>query len=165
MAEGTRRSGIQKIEPPPSTYSSLQKAEYFLNAYEEEFYRARRVVKTRANLVTIWTSIGSGVVSILGALSAGLTSNPWSGAIGVLTSAVGALVAVLVAWDGHFKHKDLWIQRSQVLGAIQGVRLRLEMRKTGSWRHKKAAEEAMTELQNILDVDLDTWIEIRRSSS
>lgn len=60
-------------------------------------------------------AIGTGLVSVSGATPAALASDVWLDVLGIAIAAVGATVGVVSAWDAHFQHRELWIQKTQTL--------------------------------------------------
>lgn len=161
-------SGVSGPPRPPEDATSLQVVDHYVAWWEKEYARARRVVKKRASGVIISTSALTGFIAILGATSAALSSNVWIDVIGVATTAASALSAVLVAWDQHFHHRELWIQRSAVLHKLQLLRGDYEIASRLPWyrrrSHDRLAERLMNELQVVLSSDLETWARIQGNS-
>lgn len=157
------------LRPPkqPDQEEPLDAMFYYLGWWETEFNRTRKVVKGRAAKVTIWTTILTGMVAILGAVSAALSNGPWPNAIAICTTAASATTAVLLAWNEHFHHKDLWIQRSQVLNELQTVRIEYERAsreaKTRLSR-KRLARKLNKRLTMILGKDVHDWKSIQGGS-
>lgn len=165
MAKGSMPSGIDSVPPPPDGSSPSQIVEHYLAGYEQHFRRARRTVKRRSSGVTIAASVLTGVVAVLGSISAVLATDWWSGGVAVLTTLASATVAVLLAWNDHFHHRELWIQRSAVLAEINALRRGFAARKTAPWYQRVTtraeASAALKELDEILRQDIETWSKIQ----
>lgn len=166
MAKQIAPSGIDSVSPPPPGLSPYQIVEHYLNGYELHFKRARRTVKRRASRVTIVVSLLTGLVAVLGSVSAVLAADFWSGVVAILTTLASATVAVLLAWNDHFHHRELWIQRSAVLAQINDLRRRFAARTTRPWYERRServeASAALKDLAEILREDLESWTLIQR---
>lgn len=165
MAKSSEPSGINSVEPPPPGSSPAQTVEHYLAGYEAQFKRARRTVKRRASGVTIWASILTGVVAVFGSISAVLSTDWISAAVAIATTVVSAAVAVLLAWNDHFHHRELWIQRSEVLAEINVLRRRFAMRSSLPWYMRRAEDRdavaTLEALNEVLQEDLKSWKRIQ----
>lgn len=163
------RSGLNPPPKPPTAASSLEAVDHYVSWWEDEFARARRTVKRRAALVTIWTSILTGLIAVLGAASAALSANPWVDVFGIATTAASATSAVLVTWNQHFHHRELWIQRSAVLHELQNLRRQYETMSRARWYNRRSPDRlARTidrKLRSILASDLASWVKIQGAGS
>jgi hypothetical protein len=157
--------GLRGPKPVPNDVdSSLAAMLHYLDWWEKDYARARRVVKKRAALVTIWTNVLTGIVAVLGAISAALSNDPWMDLAAILTTAASATTAVLFAWNEHFHHKELWIQRSRVLSELQSLRREYESLSRQKQRRRsqdRLAKRLRTELRTVLGEDLQTWTSIQ----
>lgn len=165
MANPSEPSGINSVEPPPAGSSPAQTVEHYLAGYEAQFKRARRTVKRRASRVTIWASILTGLIAVLGSISAVLSTDWISAAVAIATTLVSSVVAALLAWNDHFHHRELWIQRSEVLAEINVLRRRFAMRSSLP-RHMRRAEDrdavaTLEALNEVLQNDLESWKRIQ----
>jgi len=165
MIEDSAPSGIDSVPPPPPGSSPSQIVEHYLDGYEQHFKRARRTVKRRASGVTVAASILTGAVAVLGSISAVLATDWWSGGLAVATTLASAAVTVLLAWNDHFHHRELWMQRSTVLAQINELRRSFAARTTRPWYKRGSdraeASAALDGLGEILRQDLETWITIQ----
>lgn len=165
MGRKSEPSGIDSVGPPPLGSSPADIAEHYLRGYEEQFKKARRTVKRRASGVTIAASILTGVVAALGSLSAVLASDWISGGLAVLTTITSAAIAVLLAWNEHFHHRELWIQRSAILAEINEQRREFTARRTLRWPARRSlrveSHSAMEQLTETLRRDLVEWTTIQ----
>jgi hypothetical protein len=154
----SRPSGIQQPPAPPSSADAYDAALYYVDHYEREFSRARRVVKGRSSRVLIAAGLGNLVVVILGGVITTWSGLSW---LGILSSGFAAAVGTLVAWDNHFKHRDLWVQRSDVLQRCNEIRRNMELDARLGKDRDAIAVEAMTALNRVLRYDIDSWKGIR----
>ncbi|MEV8168838.1 SLATT domain-containing protein [Microbacterium paraoxydans] len=165
MRKNSAPSGIDSVPPPPSGSSLSQIVDHYLDGYERQFRKARRTVKRRASGVTIAASILTGLVAVLGSISAVLATDWWSGGLAVATTLTSATVTVLTAWNDHFRHRELWIQRSAVLAQINELRRSFAARAISPWYRRTStraeARAVLAELNKILRQDLETWTKIQ----
>ncbi len=165
MRKSSAPSGIDSVPPPPPGSSASQIVDHYLGGYESHFKRARRTVKRRASGVTIAASTLTGLVAVLGSISAVLATDWLSGGLAVATTLSSATVAVLLAWNDHFHHRELWIQRSAVLAQINELRREFAARTTLPWYRRAStraeARAVLADLNKILREDLETWNKIQ----
>lgn len=154
------RSGLRPIPAPSKGASSLEIAEHYLKQYESEFIRARQTVKSRARLAVWFSAIGAGSIGLLGAVSAAFATSLIPSVIGIVTALVGGSVAAVAAWDSHFHHKELWVQRSLVLNDLQRVRVRHEHSLSSGARPSKVAKSTLVDLDDIMRRDVRAWSKI-----
>jgi hypothetical protein len=128
-----------------------------------EYSRGRVIVKRRAARVLIVTTLITGVIAVLGGVSALLAGDNFPvQVIGLVTTALSATSAVLLAWDGYFRHRDLWSQRSVILNRLEALRLKYELaREDGTADHNALGDE----LTEILDLALRSWLQIQGKGS
>jgi hypothetical protein len=163
----SKPSGVGRVPPPSEELSVTQSADYYIAAYEEQYRRARRVAKKRSSGTATAVSILSGCTTVLGAGGAFFSSDLPSAIIAILVTTLSASVAALNAWNNHFHHRELWLQRSTVLAEISQLRRDFSMRtRLGRWnRHSDdwEAKTAMEKLDAILRRDLESWTQIQGS--
>ncbi|GIG58782.1 hypothetical protein Lfu02_31540 [Longispora fulva] len=144
---------------PPVGTDPLDIALHYLDFYVQEYARARAVVKGRASRVVIGTAGANGLIALLGALIAVMNA-PW---LGVVSAGLAGFVSVIVAWDGMFRHRDLWVQRTMMLAQLQALKRVTELRRASGDDRQTLAQTCMQQLNEILNEDLSTWAELRRS--
>lgn len=154
-------SGIAQPLDPPEGSDALAAVMHYLVHYEEQFTKARRVVKRRASTVLVVAGVGNTVVVVIGGV---VTTWPWLSWMGIVSSGLAAAVAAVLAWDNHFRHRDLWVQRSIILQRLQEARRNAEMtiRLDGAKRDA-LARSSLEALNSILSEDIAEWAEIRGS--
>ncbi|WP_141681197.1 SLATT domain-containing protein [Mycobacterium malmoense] len=131
----------------------------YLTYYRSLFAERRRTVKKRARNAVVATATFNAGIAVVGAV---VTLTGWSG-LGLASTVLAGAVAVVAAWDGHFRHRDLWVQRSVILQQLEQVLRDVEIKKRGSgipWN--ELALEAMSTLDRILKEDIDSWASIRK---
>lgn len=122
------------------------------------FAERRRTVKRRSTFAAIGTAGASGLTTLVLGLRI-LGFEAWFVAAAFILSATATLVAV---WDGHFRHRALWIQRTLILNRMQRLQEQMKLAAlvdAESARHR--AREFAREREAILDFDLMTWLAIR----
>lgn len=133
---------------------------HYLTYWEGEFARARLVVKSRASKVVVAGATATGLIAVVGAATS-ITGWAW---LGIVSAALAGCVTVLGAWDALFRHRDMWHQRSVVLGRLQALKRTLQVRAASGEDRSELAEQGLAQLNAVLTEDLDSWSEMRRSS-
>lgn len=138
---------------------SLEVVLTYLKYYQQLFAERRTIVKSRAKFAVVATAAANSAIAVVGAI---VTLTGWSG-LAIASTALAGVIAVIAAWDGHFRHRDLWVQRSVVLQQLEEVLRDTQIRKRASATNSDSlAEEAMAALDRILKDDIDTWASIRK---
>ncbi|NKY88998.1 SLATT domain-containing protein [Nocardia veterana] len=156
---GSRSSGLHSPPSPAADADALTVSLHYLVYYRDEYERARLVVKTRAKRVVVWTAVANGVIAVLGTAVA-VFQAPW---IGLLSTALAASIGVVTAWDGLYRHREMWIQRSVVLGQLQALLRGVELRRAQHEDPELLARETMIQLNALLEEDLEAWTSLRRT--
>jgi hypothetical protein len=154
-------TGLRMPPSAPPGSDACEVAEHYLAFHENDFYRARSEVKKRSRRVVVGSAVLSGLIAVTGA-SIGIWNVPQ---LGIATTAFAGLAGVLAAWDGHFRHRELWIQRSQVLGQLQMLRREFDLSLALGEDRAKLGSWTLERLNGILQGDLETWLEIRHKTS
>ncbi|WP_067884437.1 SLATT domain-containing protein [Nocardia vaccinii] len=156
-----RSSGLHSPESPPAGADTLAISLHYLTFYRNEYQRSRVVVKTRAKRVVVWTAVANGLIAVVGAAVA-VFQAPW---LGLASTALAASIGVLTAWDGLYRHREMWVQRSVILGQLQALLRTTELRRAEGGDHDALARETMRHLNAILEEDLEAWTSLRRTQS
>jgi hypothetical protein len=136
---------------------------HYLSHYEREFAKARRTVKRRASGVLIAAGVGNTVVVVIGGVVTTWSALSW---MGILSSGLAAGVAALLAWDNHFKHRDLWIQRSVILHRIQEIRRTSDVDlRLASPDRQQIALKTIDALNDVLREDIKSWSDMRGATA
>lgn len=158
-----RRKGV--VEEIPKFVDLTNKTEAldialtYLNYYRSEYADRRRSVKKRAWIAVVATATFNSGIAVVGAV---VTFKGWSG-LGLVSTVLAGAVAVVAAWDGHFRHRDLWVQRSLILQQLEQALRDTEIKKrSGKHVWNELALEAMSTLDRILKEDIDSWASIRK---
>lgn len=157
-----KSSGLRPPEEPPADADAFDVAMFYLRHWEKEFLRARLVVKTRATGVVITVSVATALVAVVSAATA-ITGWSW---MGIVTALLAGVASVVSAWDGLFRHRELWLQRSLVVGRLQEIHRRatFELALKSDDRHR-IAFEVNTALNDVLSDDQLAWSELRSKAS
>jgi hypothetical protein len=117
------------------------------------------MVKKRAMIAVVATATFNAGIAVVGAI---VTLTGWSG-LGLISTLLAGAVAVVAAWDGHFRHRDLWVQRSLILQQLEQALRDAEIkRRIPKLNWDDLALEAMTALDRILKEEIDSWASIRK---
>lgn len=152
-----RSSGLRPPAEPPIDADALDVALFYLSYWDTEFARARLVVKSRASKVVVTVSATTAGIAVVGAATP-LLGWTW---LGLVSASLAGIATVVGAWDGLFRHRELWHQRSLVLGDIQALKRSVQVRAASGEDRDQLALEAVRALNEILAEDLATWSEIR----
>ena len=153
-------SGVRLPDVPQADLDALDLALHYVTFYVHEYARARQVVKRRASTVVVLTAAGYGAIAVVGAVTA-IAKAPW---LGIVSTALTGFIGVLAAWDGLFRHRDLWTQRSAILGQLQALQRTIEVRRAAGEQREALAIESARRLDLILAEDISTWLDLRRSN-
>jgi hypothetical protein len=134
---------------------------HYLTHYQGEYARARNVAKRRASKVVLWTAAANGAIALLGAATA-VSGAAW---LGLASTTLAGGIGVLAAWDALFKHRELWVQRSLILGQLQAVMRTAELRRAAGMDRDVLAADCLGQLNAILAEEAAGWADLRRSSA
>jgi hypothetical protein len=160
-----KRDGVPRdsdgLKPPKPVPVGTPEADVFrirLEHWIGEYFKGRVIVKRRASRVLLATTSITGLIAVLGGVMALLAgSNLPVQIIAVATTALSALSAVLLAWDTHFRHRELWAIRSVTLNRLQELQLEYE-----STRNESPDYSALRgRLDVILRDALQEWLRVQ----
>ena len=152
-------SGLRSPGEPPANARSIEVSKHYLDFYQADYARARQVVKSRANFVAVAAAALNGLIAVVGAAVA-VFAQPW---LGLVSTLLASAIAVLMAWDGLFRHREMWIQRSAVLGELQALSRATNFRIATGEDEELVASNCMIRLNAILESDLTSWTQLRAS--
>ncbi|MFF3574110.1 SLATT domain-containing protein [Nocardia jiangxiensis] len=156
-----RSSGLHSPDSPPEGADPMAIALHYLTFYRNEYHRSRVVVKTRAKRVVVWTAVANGLIAVVGAAVA-VFHAPW---LGLASTGLAASIGVLAAWDGLYRHREMWVQRSVILGQLQALLRTTELRLAEGEDRRMLARETMGNLNAVLEDDLEAWTSLRRTQT
>jgi len=116
-------SGVRPPPPVPANVDAIGVFQHYLSWAEEEFTRARHVVKRRSGHVVLISAAATALIAVLGAATP-ITGWTW---LGIATAALAGVVTVVERWDAHFRHRDLWIQRTIIVAELQRLKRDVEL--------------------------------------
>ncbi|MBF6171889.1 SLATT domain-containing protein [Nocardia blacklockiae] len=154
-------TGLHSPQSPPPDADPLGISLHYLHLFRDEYERSRFVVKTRAKQVVVWTAVANGLIAVLGTAIA-VYDAPW---LGLLSTGLAASIGVITAWDGLYRHREMWVQRSVILGQLQTLLRSTELRQATGEDRDVLARETMRELNEILEEDLEAWTSLRRTQA
>lgn len=153
-----KASGLRPPGDPAADADAFDVAMHYLHHWEKEFLRTRLLVKKRAYLAVVVVSSATALISVVGAATAILG---WSW-MGILSAALAGVASVVSAWDGLVRHRELWLQRSLVLGRLQEVHRRAVFELALEPKDRmRIAQEMDRALNGVLADDLMSWSELR----
>ncbi|MGE2835453.1 hypothetical protein [Mycobacterium sp. SMC-4] len=121
------------------------------------FEKRRNQAKYKAENVLVGTRTANGLIAVIGVL---VTFEGWS-RWGIVSTALAALVAGIAEWDAHYRHRELWIQRTVVLSKLQNLLRNSRFRLARGDDPDGLAAEILVSLSAILDEDLSNWTTMR----
>lgn len=152
-------SGRQSAPSPPDDADAFEAMMFLVDFQISDFTRTRRIAKHRAARVVWITSLFSGFIAVAG-VAVAIWHYPW---IGFITTGLAGATGTLAAWDGLFRHRELWYQRSGALSQLEQLKrnmeldLRLKEKDRGT-----IAKEASETLDLVLAESFSAWAEMRR---
>lgn len=152
-------SGLRPPASPAPSSSRIEIATHYLAQYEAEFLRTRGVAKSRAHMTTLVTASAAGLIGVATAAVV-VFDQAW---IGLVSTGLAGLITVLASWEAHYAHRGLWVQRSLVLARIQRLRRRQEMLLAAGEDPDVIADGIMSQLDEVLEEDVESWAALSRS--
>jgi len=157
-------SGLHSAPAAPAGATPVQALQHYLDFYRADYGRARSVVKRRARNVVLATSVLTGGITVVGAVTAAL-GGAIVGWLGILTAALSAGIGVINAWDALFRHRELWIQRSRILHELDSIQRDLDVRLSMHEGEDAIVGEARSRLDQVLRNDHATWDQLRQKKT
>ena len=117
-------SSIGELPNPPSEAKPIDVCQLYVDHYLLQFGRARQTVKNRAKGVVLGTALAGAGIAVVSVMTAVVD---WSW-LPIVSAVLAGAVTVLSAWDGHFRHKDLWVQRTEVVSRLQELKRNVVVR-------------------------------------
>jgi hypothetical protein len=151
-------SGQRSPGSPPTDATPFGVYGFYLEFYVKDFTRTRLVVKRRATSVVVWSAILTAVTGLVGALIS-LSGLAW---LGIITVASSAAVTALATWDSHFRHRELWAQRSGILNELQAMQRDYALAIATKRTSEEDARSGLEKLGALLSQDLTSWLELRK---
>jgi hypothetical protein len=125
-----------------------------------DFFRAKREkAKRDAELVLIATYLANGLIMVIGVA---VNFDNWA-KLGIVSTALAALVAGLAAWDAHYRNRDLWIERTIILSRFEKLHRQTRYRLAQNEDPNTVADDAMRHVELLLDEDMKDWSAMRDS--
>jgi hypothetical protein len=108
-------------------------------------------------LVTFANSYISGLTAVTGTVIA-IYHRPW---LAIITSALAALSIGITRWNSLFRHRQLWVQRSSLLGELENLKMEVDQAGRPGEDRNTVAREGMLSLERILDANRASWVQMR----
>jgi hypothetical protein len=152
-------TGLRHPPPPSDDLDKVGVVKHYLDHFESEFARTRGEAKKRSRRAVVWQALLGGGATVVSATAAALSTEVLPTIFGVLVALISATAAGIAVWDGHFRHEQLWVQRTLVLGEITRVRIAFEVDRRSD--ESRATAFALSELNRVLRLDISTWMALR----
>lgn len=134
---------------------------HYLDFYEEEYAKTRLTAKNRFKYVTLWNSFAAALIALTGAIVA-VWNSTW---LGLVSTALAGSIGMANAWDGMFRERELWIQRSEMLGQLQLVKRTVQFRLAAEGNREDAARDGFEMMNTVMSRDLEGWMGLRQENS
>jgi hypothetical protein len=129
-------------------------------------YQIKRYAKSRdfyrrgCLYVTVAMAMLSAITTFLIGAGQYFGGQAW---IPVLALATSASVTVVTAWDGYFRHREMWVQKTAVLAQLYELRSRLKfiIAKDASSLKPEVVDEFNERYQAILNGANEAWKTVR----
>lgn len=145
------------MPPPPEGAKPVDVMAAAISHWKAEYVNARLSAKRRAAFVVTATTAASGLIAILGALTGIFSTDLGPKIFSVVTTAAGAFSSALIAWNEHFRHRDLWVIRSTTVAELEQLQLEFDLARAA---RKVDSDFFSAKLNKILHNALDAWIQI-----
>jgi hypothetical protein len=109
---------------------------------------------------TLGTATLSAMTTVLIGLSRTFAEQTWLSALALVTSAG---ITVLGAWDGFFRHRDLWVQKTDSWMALQSLQSNLQFAKlkTGGSLSAEQIDDFYKRFDRIVMAEHELWKKVR----
>ncbi|MDX3133450.1 SLATT domain-containing protein [Streptomyces europaeiscabiei] len=154
-------SGILLPPPLPGGTDPVGVLMHYLDHYEKEYSETRLTAKKRFKFITLWNSFAAALIALMGAIVA-VWNSSW---LGLVSTALAGSIGVVNSWDGMFRERELWIQRSEMLGRVQLVKRTVQFRIASGQSPQGAAAEGFELMNSVVSRDLEGWLGLRQDQS
>jgi hypothetical protein len=151
-------SGLRLPTDPRGDADPFTVAMHYLEFYENEYARTRRLDKRRARTATTFSAMANGGIAVISAAIAYFKVS-WLGLFGV---ALASLIGVVAAWDALFQHRTRWAQRTMALSQLQALKRTTLLRRASGESLPDVAADALAQLNQIISDDTSAWMDVRR---
>lgn len=109
---------------------------------------------------TLGTAILSAMTTVLIGMSKTFADQAWLSALALVTSAG---ITVLSAWDGFFRHRDLWVQKTDSWMSLQNLQSNLQFAKlkTGGSLSADQVDDFYKRFDRIVMAEHELWKKVR----
>jgi len=157
MGRSSGGLSVGELPIPPQDAKLIDVCTLYLDHYIRFFSRARQIVKYRSKLVVLGTALSGAVIAVVSVMTA-LVDWPW---LALVSAVLAGAVTVMSAWDGHFRHKELWVQRTEVVSQLQELKRTVTTRLASGDDPSKVGLDGLRRLDQILSYDMATWKGLR----
>ena len=128
------------------------------------FDSSRRYYRRGFFYATVATATLSASTTVLIAISKIYTTATWLSVIALLTSAA---ITVVSAWDGFFRHRELWVQKTDAWMALQKLEagMNYAKTKTGGVIPPEELDGFYRNFERILTAEHGSWKKVRSTQT
>ena len=144
--------------------SAGQFVERLINQEIQGFDSSRQFYRRGFFYFTLGTAILSAMTTVLIGMSKIYSSQAWMSALALVTSAG---ITVISAWDGFFRHKDLWVQKTDSWMSLQNLQSNLQFAKlkAGGSLSSEQVDEFFKRFEKIVMAEHELWKSVRSTQS
>ena len=144
--------------------SAGQFVERLINQEIQGFDSSRQFYRRGFFYFTLGTAILSAMTTVLIGMSKIYSSQAWMSALALVTSAG---ITVISAWDGFFRHKDLWVQKTDSWMSLQNLQSNLQFAKlkAGGSLSSEQVDEFFKRFEKIVMAEHELWKRVRSTQS
>lgn len=141
--------------------------EFVERAIEHEiqaFDSSRQFYRRGFYYFTLGTAILSAATTVLIGMSKIYSNQAWISALALATSAG---ITIFAAWDGFFRHKDLWVQKTDTWMALQSLQSNFQFAKlkAGGSLSEEQIEEFFKRFNRIVMAEHELWKKVRHTQA
>jgi hypothetical protein len=148
-----------KLQPVEGE-SPEQYVERLITQEIQGFDSSRQFYRRGFFYFTLGTAILSAMTTVLIGMSKIYSSQAWLSALALATSAG---ITIINAWDGFFRNKDLWVQKTDSWMSLQNLQSNLQLAKlkAGGSLSPEQVDEFYKRLEKIVMAEHELWKKVR----
>jgi hypothetical protein len=152
-------SASAKLQPLDGE-STEQFIERLIDQEIQGFDSSRQFYRRGFYYFTLGTAILSAATTVLIGMGKIYPGQTWMSAVALVTSAA---ITIFAAWDGFFRHKDLWVQKTDTWMSLQNLQSNLQFAKlqAGGSLSAKQVDEFFKRFNTIVMAEHELWKRVR----
>ena len=126
-----------------------------------KFYDTQRLrAKSDAEGVLMGVQISNGVIAVFGVLVTFQGFEKW----GIVSTLLASIAGGLTAWEAHYRHKDLYVERTEILSALQELKAKAGYQIATDENPAKVAVLISEGIAALRALDMTKWSTLRDGS-